>query len=192
MNKVQELKRHLKPGGIYRREQLKAFSTAVDRHLELLVRSGSLQKLSGGLYYYPEQSVFGTVPPREEVLVKSFLKDDDFLLTSPNLFNSLGVGTTQLYNVLVVYNHKRHGEFTLGNKKFDFRMKPRFPKKISTEFLMVELVNNIDELAEDKEDVLNKVKEKLRLGNTKKLLHAADQYGKIRTKKMFYSLLKID
>jgi hypothetical protein len=28
--------------------------------------------------------------------------------------NSVGVGTTQLYDKTVVYNHKRHGNFSLG------------------------------------------------------------------------------
>jgi hypothetical protein len=192
MNKVREFKKHLKSGQVYRREQLSAFTNAVDRYLEVLVADGSLQKLATGLYYCPERSVFGTVPPKEEVLVQSFLKDDDFLLTTPNLYNTLGVGTTQLYNTLVVYNHKRHGEFVLGNRKFDFRMKQRFPKKLSTEFLLVELVNNLEEVAEDKEEVLKKVEEKVRHGDRKKLLHAADKYGKVRTKKLFYHLLNVN
>jgi hypothetical protein len=34
------------------------------------------------------------------------------------------VGTTQLYDKTVVYNHKRHGNFSLGGRKFDFRVKP--------------------------------------------------------------------
>jgi hypothetical protein len=37
-----------------------------------------------------------------------------FLLTSPNAYNTLGVGTTQLYDKTVVYNHKRHGHFMLA------------------------------------------------------------------------------
>lgn len=189
MRRVKELKCHLKPGRVYRREELSVFSNAIDRHLERLVDQKTLQKLATGLYYFPEQSVFGVVPPKEEVLVKSFLKDDDFLLTTPNLYNSLGVGTTQLYNVTVVYNHKRHGSITLGNRKFDFRMKPRFPKKLSPEFLLVELVNNLKDLAEDKEAVMQKVKEKVKMGDKRKLLKAADQYGKVATKKLFHSLL---
>ncbi|MEI9899953.1 MAG: hypothetical protein WDN31_07155 [Hyphomicrobium sp.] len=54
-----------------------------------------------------------------------------FLLTAPNAYNSLGVGTTQLYDMTVVYNHKRHGAFTLGSRRFDFRVKPAFPKSLS-------------------------------------------------------------
>lgn len=43
----------------------------------------------------------------------------------------------QLYNHTLVYNHKRYGVFCLGNREFDFRMKSRFPKKLTSEFLYV-------------------------------------------------------
>src|SRR5258707_6014553 len=109
---------------------------------------GTLKKLSQGLYYFPEKSAFGYAPPEEETLVRSFLKDDRFLLASPNAYNSLGVGTTQLYDKTVVYNHKRHGRYALGGRVFDFRMKPAFPRRLSREVLLVDLVNNLDRLAE--------------------------------------------
>jgi hypothetical protein len=38
-------------------------------------------------------------------LVESFLKDSDFLMVKPNLYNTLGLGLTQLYNTTWVYNH---------------------------------------------------------------------------------------
>ena len=82
-----------------------------------------------------------------------------FLLASPNAYNSLGVGTTQLYDKTVVYNHKRHGTFLLGGRKFDFRVKPSFPRRSSQEFLLVDLVNNLDRLAESRNEVLARVKE---------------------------------
>ena len=48
-----------------------------------------------------------------------------------NQYNALGLGLTQLYNRLIVYNHKRHGIFKLGNKTFDFRRPARgFPMKL--------------------------------------------------------------
>lgn len=43
--------------------------------------------------------------------------------------------------------------FKLGNRTFDFRVKPRFPNELSTEFLFVDLYNNLDELAEDADEV---------------------------------------
>jgi len=124
MSKLDNLKTHLRRGQVYRRADLERWSSAVDRHLKELLEDGTLLKLSGGLYHHPKETDFGTVPPTDEVLVKAFLKDNRFLLTSPNAYNALGVGTTQLYNETVVYNHKRHGRFELGGRVFDFRRKP--------------------------------------------------------------------
>lgn len=190
MSTLSTLKRHLRRGNVYRRADLERWSTAVDRHLSQLVEDGTLQKLSHGLYYYPKETVFGPTPPDEAILVRSFLKDDDFLITSPNAYNSLGVGTTQLYNKRVVYNHKRHGEFELGGRKFFFHAKPKFPKKLSEEFLLVDLVNNLDTLAEDKEMVLSKAKEKAGKLDLAKLKRTVAAYGGPKAKKVFSSVLE--
>ncbi|UQR61378.1 hypothetical protein LRP30_31210 [Bradyrhizobium sp. C-145] len=155
MTKLEKLKRHLKPGQAYRRADFARWSTSVDRHLKQLVEQGVLKKLSSGLYACPKETVFGPAPASDNDVVSAFLKDDTFLLASPNAYNSLGVGTTQLYDKTVVYNHKRHGEFQLGNRKFAFRVKPRFPKSLTPEFLLVDLVNNLDQLAEAKDGLLD-------------------------------------
>jgi len=190
MNTLNTLKKHLKRGNVYRRADLERWSTAVDRHLGQLVEDGTLQKLSHGLYYYPKESVFGPTPPDEANLVRSFLKDDDFLITSPNAYNSLGVGTTQLYNKRVVYNHKRHGEFELGGRKFFFHSKPKFPKKITQEFLLVDLVNNLDSLAEDKTEVMQQVLDKAKKMELKKIKRNVSEYGNVRTKKLLSPILE--
>ncbi|MFD1771490.1 hypothetical protein [Sphingobacterium suaedae] len=184
MAKLDELKKHLKKGEVYRRTDLAQWSKSVDRHLDALLRDGTLQKLSQGVYYYPKETAFGKTPPEEEVLVRSFLKDDRFLLTSPNLYNSLGVGTTQLYNLRRVYNHKRHGEFMLGNRKFDFQVKHHFPNKLTPEFILVDLVNNLDRLAEDKQEVLKNVLNKAETMDARKLAHSVTLYGTAKTKKL--------
>jgi hypothetical protein len=188
MTKVEELKRHLRPGQVYRRKDLKRWSNAVDRHLKQLVSDGTLTKLAGGLYLYPKDTVFGKAPPEDEKLVSAFLKDDRFLLASPNVYNALGVGTTQLYDKTVVYNHKRHGDFALGGRKFDFRVKPSFPRTLSPEFLLVDLVNNVDHLAESKEEVLARVKKQASEYAESRLQRAARNYGNVRTKKFFETL----
>lgn len=190
MSRLQQLKRQLKPGEVYRRTELANWSKSVDRHLDELVQEGTLQKLSQGLYYYPKESAFGKTPPDENMLVESFLKDHRFLLTTPNVYNSLGVGTTQLYNERTVYNHKRHGEFKLGNKTFQFKIKPHFPKKITPEFLLVDLVNNLESLAEDSSEVLKKVADKVEVMDKKKLKHSVVEYGSVKTKKLFAPLLQ--
>ncbi|MDE1901854.1 MAG: hypothetical protein KGI37_09455 [Alphaproteobacteria bacterium] len=185
MPQLNELKKNLSPGQVYRRADLAQWSKAVDRHLHQLQEDGSLTKLSGGLYYYPKKTAFGVAPADDKTLVQAFLKDDRFLLTSPNAYNALGVGTTQLYNTTYVYNRKRHGRFTLGNRTFEFRMKPYFPQELSEEFLLVDLVNNIAELAENREAVLAQVKLKAMTMDAEALSKAVRDYGNAATKKFF-------
>ena len=190
MTKLDELKRHLKPGQAYRRADLARWSASVDRHLKALVESGALRKVSGGLYVVPKQTAFGPAPASDKDVVSAFLKDDTFLLASPNAYNSLGVGTTQLYDKTIVYNHKRHGEFQLGNRKFAFRVKPRFPKSLTQEFLLVDLVNNVDQLAETKDEVLKRVAKRAAESDQRRLRRAVRAYGSERAKKFFERALK--
>jgi len=192
MAKLEELKKHLKPGKVYRREDLSRWTTSVDRHLQELVREGELEKLSQGLYYFPKQTAFGKTPPDEKELLEGFLKSRRFLVTSPNLYNSLGVGTTQLYNQRKVYNTKRHGTFKLGSREYFFHLKSDFPHTLSKEFLMVDLVNNLDTLAEDTEKVLEKVAERVPALDKSKLNQAVKRYGNVGTKKLFAPLLHPD
>ncbi|WP_447969894.1 hypothetical protein [Nitrospira sp. M1] len=190
MTKLDEVRKHLRPGQVYRRAQLAEWSNAVDRHVKQLHEDGTLTKLSGGLYYCPKKTVFGEAPAEDEILVEAFLKDHRFLLTSPNAYNALGVGTTQLYNETVVYNHKRHGRFTLGGRMFDFRLKPHFPKSLSQEFLLVDLVNNLDRLAENQDAVLARVKKKAASADRRSLSKAVREYGGVRARKFFPIVLR--
>ncbi len=189
MAQLDELKKHLKRGKVYRRGDLTKWSKSIDRHLEQLVEEGTLEKLSQGLYYFPAETAFGKTPPDEAILIAGFLKDTRFLVTSPNIYNSLGVGTTQLYNKRVVYNHKRHGEIKLGNRIFDFQLKHHFPNRVTEEFLLVDLVNNLEQLAEDPNEVLTKVFTKVSGVNTQKLKSSLEEYGNTKTKKLLQPLL---
>ncbi len=175
----------LRPGRVYRREDLAHLSTAVDRHLRELVSTGKLKRLAQGLYHAPKQSSFGPLPPTDEHVVEAFLRDKNFLVFSPSAYNTLGLGTTQLYNRTLVYNHKRHGVFKLGNRQFDFRMKPRFPKKLTPEFLYVDLLNNMGELAEDREAVLQQAHNKLPSFDPTRLQRTVDNFGNMATRKRF-------
>lgn len=190
--KLKELKAKLQPGRVYQRKELARWSNAVDRHLKLLVADGTLTKLSQGLYYYPKQTAFGDAPPDERAMIRAFLRDDRFLITSPNVYNTLGIGATQLYNQTVVYNHKRHGQQTLGNRTFEFRMKPFFPLKSSKEFLLVDLVNNVDRLAEDRVALLAEVEKKVPTFERSALADAVRTYGGVAAKKYFAEQLGDD
>jgi hypothetical protein len=90
----------------------------------------------------------------------------------------------------VVYNHKRHGDFQLGGRKFAFRVKPHFPKSLTREFLLVDLVNNLDALAEAKSEVLDRVKERATAFDGPRLRRAVRDFGSVRTRKFFGELLQ--
>jgi hypothetical protein len=187
----EKLDQKLKSGHVYRRDMLLALSPAIDRDLGRLVTTGKLKKLSGGLYYKPMLSSFGPLPPKDSELVKCFLRDNSFLLYSWHQYNALGLGLTQLYNRMVVLNNKRHGVFSLGNKEFDFKRSNRgFPSKITPEFLLVDLLNNMNELAEDTHLVKQRVEQSLSRFDKTKLASMAEKYGKVGTKHYLMRLLK--
>jgi hypothetical protein len=190
MNSLDRLKSKLRKGAVYRRSDLEQWSSSVDRHLQQLQREGLLKKLSGGLYYYPKQTAFGAAPADDTALVSAFLGDNRFLLTSPNLYNALGVGTTQLYNETVVYNHKRHGHFKLGGRTFRFAVKPHFPSKPTPEFLLVDLMNNIDLLPEDKGQLLVRLRDKVHEIGRVSVGKAVEEFGNARTRKLFVNILR--
>ena len=182
------LRQHIKPGGVYRRSDLEYFSTAIDRHLSQLVQEGTLLRLSQGLYHAPQFSKFGAVPPSDNLLVERFLKDDEFLMLSPNFFNSLGLGLTQLYNTTWVYNHKRKGEFRLNGKLFGFKLKSSFPTHLTKEFLLVELLNSLDYLAENLD--LVGLSKKVEDFDSAALMQMAQKYGSGRARKILKTILR--
>ena len=184
MPKSDELKSHLRKGSIYKREELQKWSKAIDRHLGELTGEGILKKVGPGLYHFPKKNAFGLEPPLDQALISKFLDNDHFLITSFNAFNALGVGTSQLYNQQIVYNHLRSGDIRLGNKLFTFKKKSAFPKQPTQEFLIVDLINNLDLLAEDQPKILEKVLKKARSLDRTSLGYAIEKYGTPRTRKL--------
>jgi len=181
---------HINRGEVYRRSDLEYYSAAIDRQLAQLIKGGQLVKLNQGLYYAPMQSKFGVVPPDDHLLVERFLKDEDFLLISPNAFNTLGLGLTQLYNTMWVYNHKRKGEFILNGKSFDFKLKNSFPQKITREYLLVDLLNNFESLAEDKKNIVDKLTKNVLSFNMDALMKATQQYGNGTAKRIIKLIVR--
>ena len=68
-------------------------------------------------------------------------------------------------------------------------MKHRFPRKLTEEFLLVDLMNNLKSLAEDKEMLKDKVREKVFQMDTKKLKATVKRYANTSSKKYFDSVL---
>lgn len=185
MKNAEKLRDSMKPGRVYRRQELEGYSTAVDRDLHTLVESGEVRKLAGGLYYRPGKNAFGFTPPKERELVRAFLKTDDFLLTSFNYFNQLGLGLTQVYSSGLVYNHKRTGEYLLGGKRFKFRLAPAYPDKLSKEFLLVDLLNNLKRLPDNTAGVLENLKPRLKEFDRAGLAVCMEQYGNPGARNIF-------
>lgn len=156
-----------------------------------LVAEGFLKKAARGIYYCPKKASFGDVPPEDQKLVRAFLKGGDFYIASLNAYNALGVGTTQLYNERLVYNHKRKGRFTLDGRPFHFLKRSRFPKRSSPEFLLVDLINNLDFLAEDKEKLCRNVARKVLSMDRAKLRKAVRDYAGARARKFFEGALAL-
>jgi hypothetical protein len=184
MSKLDDLKSHLRKGNIYKREELQKWSSSIDRHLSDLTNEGMLKKVGPGLYHFPKKNAFGFEPPSDQLLIKKFLDNDNFLITSFNSFNALGLGTTQLYNKQIVYNHLRSGDIKLGNKLFSFRKKSAFPQKPTKEFLVVDLINNLDALAEDQPKILEKTLKKAMSLDQSSLEYAIEKYGTPKTRKL--------
>ncbi|HEX4693616.1 hypothetical protein [Sphingomonas sp.] len=189
MSALTDLTKRLRPGQVYRRKDLARWSTSVDRHLRQLVDTGRLEKVSGGLYLAPRKTRFGNAPATEERLVESFLGDDRFLLVSPNAFNSLGVGTTQLHNEPVVYNRKRHGRYKLDGRTYDFRMRTAVPAQLSQEVLLVDLLHNLGRLPEDSRDVLPRALNRARKMDKKRLARAVREFGSVRAQRLLEPVL---
>ncbi|MEJ5995597.1 hypothetical protein WG904_14300 [Pedobacter sp. Du54] len=99
------------------------------------------------------------------------------------------MGTTQLYNRKIVYNHKRHGVYRLANIQFDFRIRQHFPIKPTLEFLVVDLVNNLNRLAEDIPDILERLQHKIGRMDQNSLIKSFQAFGNPKTKRILMQLL---
>ncbi len=186
---AERLKQEMTPGRVYRRQEFNALSNNLTRDLNKLVQNRELVRAAAGLYYRPEMTRVGPKPAKPEEVVRAFLNDRDFLLTSLDDYNPLGLGLTQLYNETIVYNRKRHGRFVLDGQRYSFRRPRDFPRTLSKEFLYVEALNNKKELLEDTSRLETLMAAQSLKLDQSKLLHAAGSYGKVSVKKFFEELI---
>lgn len=184
MAREQQLLSKMHMGQVYRRSDLARVSSTVDRYLNRLVGQNAVVKVAAGLYMRPKTSAFGALPASDHDLVEAFLKDSRFLINSYNNYNQLGLGLTQLYNENIVYNYKRFGEFELGGRKYFFKRIPNFPLHLSKEFLVVDLINNLNQLAEDPAVILENLMKNKDTFDGQKVLSMSKKYGRPKTKKI--------
>lgn len=177
----------LKKGKVYRASDFSKLSTSPSRDLNLLAKANLITYLGKGLYLKPRKLGKLDIPPRTEDLISVFLKTDKFLIRNLSDFNMLRLGTTQLFKEVHVYNERRDGRVRLGNKTYHFKKK-KFPSSHYDEYLLVDMLNNLEKLGVEREEVLHKLKYRWgkNLELDKKVVHRfAKKYGKYWVKKFF-------
>lgn len=168
----------LAPGRVYRTQEFKRWSSNPTRTAEQLVRSGDLTKLRNGLYYRPKLSKWGAVPPSRDEVLRSTLKGTPYLVTGSGAWNALGLGSTAVFPVPLVYNTKRSGEETIGSFRFAFR-RVRFPRRPTPEWFVVDLIQNRREAGLDVETLIRNLSAALRTRryHAERLMEIAADYG---------------
>lgn len=131
----------LDAGKVYRTKELRRWSCNPTRLAEMLVRQGELTRLRHGLYYRPERSRWGTVPPGRDEILRAFFDGNPYLVTGSTAWNGLGLGSTAVFAVPLVYNTTRTGDVEIAGKKFSLR-RVRFPEDPSLEWFVVDLMRN--------------------------------------------------
>ena len=133
----------LEPGRVYRTRDLAEWSANAPRLARRLVQEGELVPLAHGLFAHPKKGRFGVVPPDDRELLRAFLDDTPFVVTGPDRWNALGLGSTAVYAMPLVYNTKRSGVFELGARRFKLR-RVSFPETPPAEWYVVDLLEHAD------------------------------------------------
>ena len=141
----------LKAGRVYRTRDLSQWTAKPARLARRLVDKGQLEPLAHGLFVHPRRGRFGVVPPTDEQLMRAFL-GGPFVLTGPERWNALGLGTSAAFATQLVYNTKRSGAFTLGGRRF-LLQRVAFPKHPSPEWFVVDLLQHAEQAVADRDEL---------------------------------------
>jgi len=172
----------LRRGRVYRTKDLGRWGENPSRLAKRLTRDKELVELRHGLFYRPKQSRFGVVPPSERELLRALLDGGPYLLTGPDQWNALGLGSTAVFASQLVYNTKRSGVFQFGNQRFVLR-RVRFPRHPTPEWFAVDLIQNHEMVGVALDDLGDGLERAVAAGRLRaeELRRAADKYGTRRT-----------
>lgn len=95
---------------------------AVIKCLNRLANSDKITKLSKGKFFKPEETVFGTLEPKQYQVVKDLLEKEGKTigyLTGLSIYNDLGL-TTQVSNVIQIGKFQIRPSFQRGEFKIKF------------------------------------------------------------------------
>ena len=166
------------PGRVYRTKDLGRWGQNPTRLAKRLVRADELVELRHGLFYRPKQSRFGAVPPEDGELMRAFLQNSAFAFTGPTYWNALGLGSTALFAHQLVYNTKRSGVFSFGNRTYRLR-RVRFPRRRTREWFVVDLFENHAMAGVGLDELERRLKKAVRAGrfDVDGLFRAARRFG---------------
>jgi len=126
---------------VYRTKYFARWGKNPARLVQRLVKEARLHELAHGLYCVLGKSRFGAVPPSDDALLRAFLESEDYVVTGPPAWNTLGLGATAMFAATLVYNRKRSGKFVLGGRTFLLR-RVAFPAHPSREWFAVDLIEH--------------------------------------------------
>lgn len=172
----------LEPGRVYRTRELAQWGANSPRLAQRLVREGRLVQVGHGLFAAPRHSRFGAVPPTDEALLRAFLDGAPYVFTGPERWNALGLGTSVVFAMPLVYNTKRSGRFVFSGRHFLLR-RVAFPERPSTEWYVVDLFENAAQAGAAPEVLADALEAALREGrfDREQLVAMSTQYGSRRT-----------
>ncbi len=91
--------------------------SAAAKALSRLVADGTIKRYKNGMYYKPKNTVFGELEPRESVLLKKYLFENNqqiAYVTGIRLYNQMGL-TTQVPKVVRVASKDKQIKTKIGN-----------------------------------------------------------------------------
>lgn len=179
------------PGCVYRTRDLRQWTENPTRMAKRLVAQGQLKPLAQGLYAAPRQTRFGEAPPKVEAILDALLDHTPFVLTGPEYWNALGLGSTALFPKQLVYNTKRSGEFDLGGRRFLLR-RVTFPARPTREWYAMDLVEHRDTVGLAADVLVKRLKNAIAQGSLDKhrLRETAGEYGTRNTQKLIEQALQ--
>ena len=92
------------------------------------------------------------MPPDDNEMMRAFLDGGPFVFTGPGHWNVLGLGSTAVYALPLVYNTKRSGVFHLGGRSYMLR-RVAFPARPSPEWYVIDLLEHAEEAGAARSDV---------------------------------------
>lgn len=157
---------------------------AVIKHLNRMVASGKINKLSKGKYFKPEETVFGTLLPDQFQIVKDLLEENGKLvgyITGYSVYNSLGL-TTQVSNTIQIGKCEIRPSFKRGRFRISFIKQKNTINKENIPLLRlldaIRYIKKIPDITIDKSCIrLMTLLRELKISEQKKLIKLAFKYS---------------